>query len=90
MFFGGHGVVMFGRRIFSTRYIGDVTRECFAERSGDVGEGGDEAGLVLREGQCVVSHDDTCVTRWPSTTADHRYAAHLGNRVGDLGRGSLE
>src|SRR5207249_4408239 len=40
LFFGGHGVVMLGRRIFSTGYIGEVTRESFAERSSDVGEGG--------------------------------------------------
>ena len=90
LFFGGHGVVVLRRRVFAAGYIGHIARESFAERRGDVGEGGDEAGLVLREGQCIVSHDDTCVTRWPGTTADHRYAAHLDNRVGDLGRHGLK
>src|SRR4051794_17184408 len=79
-----HDVVVLGGWI---RALGDalhVRRKSIFQGRGQLREGRDESGSMRGQSQPILRHDDTRVTRRPSTASDNWQTRLIHNGLGDL------
>src|SRR5690349_11243176 len=90
LFRGRHDIVMLGGRVTTGGDGLYILLECGLERGCVVRQAGDETRTVGGQSQGIVGHDDTAVTEWPSTAADHRNGSLVYHSLCNLGRHSLK